>query len=36
MNHNLYYIIQAWKKEKPEFIKKLKHRLYNEVINESN
>ena len=34
MPENNYYLIQFWKDKKPEYIRKLRQRLYNEVLNE--
>lgn len=36
INPYSYIIMQAWKREKPEYIRTLRIRLYNEVISENN
>lgn len=36
MPENNYYLIQFWRNNQPTFYKKLRQRLYNEVLNESN
>jgi len=35
-NSYVYLVMQAWKREKPEYIRTLRIRLYNEVISENN
>jgi len=35
MPEPIFYIIQYWRNNGPEFYRKLRERIYNEVLNES-